>query len=210
MAVWISELVGFFIILAVLYRYVRPPVSKAMTKQKEQIRQHIEESKQADERRKEAQEAYENAVAKARVDAAKIRDDARADAQAIEEEMRAFAEREVERIKQRGEEQLVLHRQQLARELRVLVGGQSYELADPVASEQARTGLVDALFGGKVGDLAVQLLRDTASVRWSRAGDVIDAVELLARQALLAAAERDDVLDETEDELFRFGRLLGT
>jgi len=83
-------------------------------------------------------------------------------------------------------------------------------LADPVASEQARTGLVDALFGGKVGDLAVQLLRDTASLRWSRAGDVIDAVELLARQALLAAAERDDVLDETEDELFRFGRLLGT
>jgi len=153
MAVWISELVGFFIILAVLYRYVRPPVSKAMTKQKEQIRQHIEESKQADERRKEAQEAYENAVAKARVDAAKIRDDARADAQAIEEEMRAFAEREVERIKQRGEEQLVLHRQQLARELRVLVGGQSYELAGRIVrahldDEANRSASVDRFLDG--------------------------------------------------------------
>jgi F-type H+-transporting ATPase subunit delta len=135
MAIWISEIVGLLVILFVLNRYVRPPVRKAMTKQQDLIRQQIEDGKLAEQRLKEAEEAYANAVAEARVDAAKIRDDARADAQAIEEEMRAFAEREVERIKQRGEEQLVLHRQQLTRELRTLVGGQANELAGRIVRE---------------------------------------------------------------------------
>jgi F-type H+-transporting ATPase subunit delta len=83
-------------------------------------------------------------------------------------------------------------------------------LADAAAAESARTGLADRLFGGKVGEVTQQLVRDAAGLRWSRAGDLSDAVELLARQALLAAAEKENTLDETEDELFRFGRLLGS
>lgn len=148
MAIWISEVVGFVIILLVLNRYVRPPARKAMRKQQELIRQQIEDSKAAADRRKEAEEAYNNAITEARVDAAKIRDDARAEAQTIEDEMRAFAEREVERIKQRGEEQLVLHRQQLTRELRTLIGGQANELAGRivkahVADDAHRAATVD-------------------------------------------------------------------
>jgi F-type H+-transporting ATPase subunit delta len=135
MATWIGEVVGFIIILAALYRWVRPPVRKAMKKQQDLIRQQIEDSKAAAQRRKEAEEAYNSAVERARVDAAKIRDDARAEAQAIEQEMRAFSEREVERIRQRGEEQLELHRQQLTRELRSLIGGQANELAGRIVRE---------------------------------------------------------------------------
>ncbi|HWD01495.1 MAG TPA: F0F1 ATP synthase subunit delta [Amycolatopsis sp.] len=83
-------------------------------------------------------------------------------------------------------------------------------LADPGAAEAARTGLADRLFGGKVGDTTLEVVRTAAAHRWSRTGDLVDSFETLARQALLAAAEREDLLDETEDELFRFGRLLGT
>jgi len=46
------------------------------------------------------------------------------------------------------------------------------------------------------------------SSRWSRGADLIDAIEALARSAVLAIAERDGVLEEVEDELFRFARLL--
>ncbi len=83
-------------------------------------------------------------------------------------------------------------------------------LADPAASESSRSGLVDAVFGGKIGDPASRLLREAAAQRWSRSGDLLDAVELLARQSMLSAAEREGTLDETEDELFRFGRVLGS
>ncbi|HWD01496.1 MAG TPA: F0F1 ATP synthase subunit B [Amycolatopsis sp.] len=148
MAVWIAEFVALIIIVLVLLRYVRPPVRKAMKKQQDLIRQQIEDSKAAAQRRKEAEDAYQNAVAEARVDAAKIRDDARAEAQAIEDEMRAFAEREVERIKQRGEEQLVVQREQLARELRAMIGGQANDLAGRivrahVADDANRSATVD-------------------------------------------------------------------
>ena len=129
MGTWIAEVVGFLLILYVLWRYVVPPMRKAMNKQQELIREQLAAAEEAEKRLREAQDAYDNAVTEARVDAAKIRDDARADAQAIEEEMRAQAEREVERIRLRGEEQLALQRQQLSRELRTMVGQQAAELA---------------------------------------------------------------------------------
>jgi ATP synthase F0 subunit b len=145
---WIAQLVGFIVILLVLWRYAVPPIRKAMRKQQEQIRQQIAENEEAARRRKEAEEAYQNAVTEAQVEAAKIRDDARADAQRIEEEMRAYAEREVERIRVRGEEQLVLQREQLARELRALVGNQASELAGRLvrahlADDATRSATVD-------------------------------------------------------------------
>ncbi|MGH3753004.1 MAG: F0F1 ATP synthase subunit delta [Pseudonocardiaceae bacterium] len=81
-------------------------------------------------------------------------------------------------------------------------------LADPAAPEQARRKLVEALFGGKVSRLALQTLGDVVASRWSRPLDLVDGIEELARQALLTVAERDGSLDDVEDELFRFGRIL--
>jgi F-type H+-transporting ATPase subunit delta len=83
-------------------------------------------------------------------------------------------------------------------------------LADPAADEATRSALAGGLFDNKVSALAVEVLRDVVAQRWSRPNDLLDAVELLARQAVLAAAERENTLDETEDELFRFGRVLGS
>lgn len=144
----IFEFVGFIAILYVLWRYAVPPLKANMAKQQELIRQQLADSEEATKRLKEAEQAYDNAVTQARVDAAKIRDDARADAQAIEEEMRAQAEREVERIRQRGEEQVVLQRQQLARELRTMVGQQAAELA----AQMVRSHLDDDANRGKTVD----------------------------------------------------------
>lgn len=81
-------------------------------------------------------------------------------------------------------------------------------LADSSASAQARRTMAQALFGAKVARLALETLLDVVVLRWSRPLDLADGVEELARQALLAAAERDGTLSEVEDELFRFGRIL--
>jgi F-type H+-transporting ATPase subunit delta len=81
-------------------------------------------------------------------------------------------------------------------------------LADPAVHQQARRKLVEALFAGKLSPLSLEVLADVVASRWSQPRDLIDGVEELARQALLALAERDDSLDDVEDELFRFGRIL--
>lgn len=81
-------------------------------------------------------------------------------------------------------------------------------LADSAVPQQARRKLIEALFAGKVSPLSLEVLADVVASRWSQPRDLVDGVEELARQALLMLAERDGSLDDVEDELFRFGRIL--
>lgn len=147
-ATFFVELVIFLIVLGVLWRYVVPPVKRAMTERQEMVRRQIEESQQARMRLAEAQARYSEALAEARIEAAKIRDTARADAQAIKDEMRRQAEQEVARIRQRGEEQLTTQREQVVRELRGELGELAVTLAgrivgESVADDARRAGTVD-------------------------------------------------------------------
>jgi F-type H+-transporting ATPase subunit delta len=81
-------------------------------------------------------------------------------------------------------------------------------LADSAAPERVRRKMIKTLFGGKVNPLSLRILGDVVASRWSRPRDLVDGIEELAWQALLAFAERDGSLDDVEDELFRFGRIL--
>lgn len=94
--------------------------------------------------------------------------------------------------------------------LRVLQAERSLRqhLADPTVDQDSRTGLVRGLFGQKVGANTQQVLSDVVAARWSRPSDLLEALEVLARRALLGVAEQGGELDEVEDELFRFSRIL--
>jgi len=81
-------------------------------------------------------------------------------------------------------------------------------LTDPASSPDSRRGLVDALFGAQLPGLALSVLRGLVASPWHSPADLREAVETLAAQAALTAAEGDGVLDDVEDELFRFARLL--
>jgi len=81
-------------------------------------------------------------------------------------------------------------------------------LTDPATTEADRTRLADAVFGGKVSDGALQTLNGLVTARWSHPADLVDAIETLARRAQLAVAEQDGSLEDVEDELFRFARVL--
>ena len=81
-------------------------------------------------------------------------------------------------------------------------------LTDPASSPDARRGLVDSLFGAQLAALPLAVLRDLVAERWSSAEDLRAAVERLAAMAALNAAEGEGALDDVEDELFRFARLL--
>jgi F-type H+-transporting ATPase subunit b len=150
MADYIAELVGFIIVIAVIWWKVVPPVRTAMRRTQDLIAKQVEDAKAATERLAEAERKYKDAIAEARTEAAKIRDGARADAQRIVAEMREQAEREVERIRQRGEDDLVTQRQQVIRELRTRIGELSVDLAselvaEHLSSQQNKSASVDRL-----------------------------------------------------------------
>lgn len=82
------------------------------------------------------------------------------------------------------------------------------QLADPSTASERRSGLAGAVFDGKVGTSTSQVVKDAVALRWSSAWDLLDALEVTADDVLLTVAENEGALDEIEDELFRFERVL--
>jgi F-type H+-transporting ATPase subunit delta len=81
-------------------------------------------------------------------------------------------------------------------------------LSDPAIGADAKVGFVDTLFSERLDETSLELVRQTARLRWSSPRDVVDAIEALAVETSLQRAEADGVLDEVEDELFRFERIM--
>src|SRR5688500_13550939 len=81
-------------------------------------------------------------------------------------------------------------------------------LSDPAAKPDERAALAQRLFGAKVSSLALDLIETVARLRWSRPLDLVEAMMELATEASLDAADARGELDDVEDELFRFGRIV--
>jgi ATP synthase F1 delta subunit/ATP synthase F0 subunit b len=81
-------------------------------------------------------------------------------------------------------------------------------LAEPTDDSAPKVRLVDSLLSGKVGDTTLGILRTAVSQRWSTESNLVDGIEHTARLALLKRAEVAHQVDEVEDQLFRFGRVL--
>jgi F-type H+-transporting ATPase subunit delta len=305
MSTFFGQLFGFAIIVALVWRYVVPPVRNLMKDRQDAVRQQLADSAKAAERLTESTTAHSKAVQAAKSEAKRVVEEAQEDSQRIAEQFRAQAEVEAERIKTQGARQSELMRSQLARQLRLELGHESVRqagelvrsyVADPeqqsstvdrflddleamapaaadveyplmtkmrsasrlalqnlsdrfgdiaknvdnkglstvsselvsvaqmldreivvtryltVPAEDAgpRVRLVERLVSGKVSDATLDVLRAAVSERWSANSDLIDAIEHISRQALLEIADREDRVDEVEDQLFKFSRILET
>ncbi|MCW2528238.1 MAG: synthase subunit delta [Pseudonocardiales bacterium] len=81
-------------------------------------------------------------------------------------------------------------------------------LADPATDAESRGRLVRSILDGKVGAEALEIIAAAVTQRWSTPWDLADALSVVSDDVLLASAEQDGQLDEVEDELFRFERIL--
>ena len=79
-------------------------------------------------------------------------------------------------------------------------------LTDPSRDGDARVGLARAVLGEHVGGATADLLAWVVRARWSAPRELATALELLAVEAQVAAAEKAGRLDAVEDELFRIAR----
>jgi len=89
-------------------------------------------------------------------------------------------------------------------------GGVRRTLSDPAIDSARKEKFVQTLFGERVSATTTELLKQVAKTRWAAPRDVVDAVENLAVETALVGAERQDQLDEVEDGLFRFERILAS
>ncbi len=303
MSTFLGQLLGFAVIVWLVWRYVVPPVRRLMTARQDTVRQQLADSAGAAERLKEASQAHGNAVEDAKSEAKQVVEEAKADAERIAEQLQAQAEIDAGRIKGQGGRQVELLRAQLTRQLRLELGHESVRqagelvrdyVADPaqqsatvdrfldeldamapaaadveyplmakmrsasrhaladlsdrfstiaksldnqalstvsaelvsvakmldreivvtryltVPAEDAapRVRLIERLASGEVADPTLDVLRAAVSERWSANADLVDAIEHVSRQALLEVAEREDQVDEVEDQLFRFSRIV--
>jgi F-type H+-transporting ATPase subunit delta len=81
-------------------------------------------------------------------------------------------------------------------------------LTDPSTSEQARQQLMHNLFDDKVSKTAVDIAAEGAAMRWAGGRSFTAALERQAVRAQLMVADSEGNLENTEDELFRFARLV--
>ncbi len=84
----------------------------------------------------------------------------------------------------------------------------SRHLADPSSDSAPKAQLAERLLSGKVSDAALEVLKTAVSQRWSSTSDFIHGIQHIARLALLVRAEGDDQIEDVEDQLFRFSRIL--
>src|SRR4029079_17822460 len=303
MAIFIGQLVGFALIVFIVWRYAVPPVRRMMANQQETVRKQLADSAEAKKRLAEAEEAHEKAVEQAKAEAKQVTEEARADAQRLVEQLHAQADAEVERIKVQGAQQVQLLRAQLVRQLRqdlctesvrragalvnehapdpaaqsatvdrfideldamapseAVIGDRATarlraasreslaargakcsevapdlgpgqwssvaddwaavaklltresvltrHLADPADDPTPKLRLLETLLEGQVRDTSLEVLKAAVSGRWSSDANLVDAVEHVARLALLVRAEREDVAGDVEEQLFRFSRIL--
>lgn len=81
-------------------------------------------------------------------------------------------------------------------------------MSDPARPAAQKTQIVRALLEGKISDAALETVAAAVGAKWSRPRDLADALERFSVVASAAQAEADDRLDDVEDELFRFGRIV--
>lgn len=132
--VW--SLIPFLVVLFLFWKFVLPMFKKVLDERTEKIEGGIERAEAAQQEAQAALDRYNEQLAEARSEAAKIREDARLQGQQILADMKAEAEKESDRIVANGQQQLQAQRQQIVAELRADLGKQSVDLAEKLMGEQ--------------------------------------------------------------------------
>jgi F-type H+-transporting ATPase subunit delta len=81
-------------------------------------------------------------------------------------------------------------------------------VTDPGRPEGARRGLVHGLLDDRVDKAVADLVAESATLRWAGGRTFAAALERQAVRGQLIVADQRGELDDTEDQLFRFARLV--
>lgn len=131
----IVELIAFLLIIAVLARYVIPPVNKALTARQEAIRTQFKDMEDAKAKAEASEKKYHDALSDAHHEANAIRAKAKDDGEKMIAEAREKAQAESARILATAQNQLAAERTHVVHALRSEVGGMATALAGRIVGE---------------------------------------------------------------------------
>ena len=213
MSTFIGQLVGFAVIVFLLWKYVVPPVRTMMKNQQETVRTQLSDHAEAEKKVADADKEHAKALEEAKAEAAKVIEEARHDAEKIAEQLRAHADSELERIKIQGGQQVQLLRQQLIRELRQSLGAESVHRAgdlvrDFVSDPAEQSATVDR-FLDELDEMAPSSTTfDDAATAKLRAASRASVAELVKGFDGVAADLDSDGLTKLADDLASAVKLL--
>ena len=81
-------------------------------------------------------------------------------------------------------------------------------LADPSKPADEKRAVAGRLLHGKISAPTERLVTEAVAASWATPGELSDALEQLAVEAMTIVAQNENTLDDLEDDLFRFGRLV--
>jgi len=211
MSTFIGQLVGFLVIIWIIWRYVVPPVRRLMASQQEAVRNQLDESAKAAQRLADADKHHAQRVQEAKAEAKHITEESRVDAERIAEQLRAQADVEVERIKVQGGQQVLLLRAQMIRQLRQELGTESVRRAADlvrahVADPQAQSATVDR-FLDELDSMAPAAFTPVVSSDLRSASRDAQAA-LIAKFDSVSTGLSGDALSTLSDELASVAKLL--
>ncbi|NEW41764.1 F0F1 ATP synthase subunit B [Nocardia cyriacigeorgica] len=131
--VW--SIVCVAVIAVLFYKFVVPRLTKVLDERSDKIEGGIAKAEAAQEEAQLTLQQYQQQLADARLEAARIREDARTQGQQILAQMRTEAQAESDRIVAAGHSQLEAQRQQILTELRTEVGRTAVDLAEKVIGQ---------------------------------------------------------------------------
>lgn len=148
MSTFIGQLIGFLVIIWLVWRYVVPPVKTMMKNQQDAVRTALDESAAAAKKLADADAMHTKALEDAKNEASRVTGEAKSDSERIAEQLREQAGVDAERIKAQGVQHVQLLRQQAIRDLRANLGADSVQRAEElvrahVADPAAQAATVD-------------------------------------------------------------------
>jgi len=132
-------LIIFLIVLGVIGKWVVPPVSKVLRERDAMVKQTVDDSRAAADQFSAADEDYRAEMAKARGEASKLRDGARAEGRKVLEDMRGRAADEVASTLQQADSELKEQALSIQADLRSSVENLSETLASRVLDVEINT-----------------------------------------------------------------------
>ncbi|GAB39158.1 F0F1 ATP synthase subunit B/delta [Gordonia sputi] len=154
MDVFIGQLVGFLLIIALLWKFVVPFLRKTVKSAQDVVDQQVAESDAAKARLEDAKVAHERSIEQAKVEAKQLHEGAIEDAKGIADDLHKQADVEVKRISEHGKAQGELIRTSMVRQLRSELGLTAVDgagkivrdhLADPANQSETVDRVIDEL-----------------------------------------------------------------
>jgi len=132
---FVIELIIFLLVLAILAKYILPPINRAMEARQKQIEQNIGDAEEAKQSARQLQEQQQQTLEQGRAEARALKDEAAKIGEQLREELRKQGEEEYRRLVERATVDIDASARRAAEELRAQVAGLVMVVAERVLGE---------------------------------------------------------------------------